>query len=1039
MKNVLTIPSIVAGSKNGGGVGGTTNYEDLTNKPQVNGIVLSGNKTSADLGITTLTPFPSTWPTTGRFEDLLAAIRVDTIAVKGASFLGEVTFDDLPANLGNAEIKVEILEGTTPATKVIHSVITSGNRQPYRWEYTSWNSGNSNSGWISFQLPLTAGDGISIENNVISTTGGADAPEDVYTQSNLLAGKGIEIVPEPVEGGIDEHTLACWHFDDSTSYITGSGEVKESTIVRGDASIDSSFHKFGTGSVKSSGEGAKIRTIQLSLAQSFTYDFWLLKRGPSNYSEGIGFYNDYARNIFSYLVYSDTPDTAAFYVEGKDVVNVDISEINSDSWYHVALVYDASSDKGVGKLFINGILKATIIDITKNTNTFPYTLISPGIGCYMDELRISDIARPLTTDGKFPVPTQPYSVAVPTGNKVINNTGVTSINTKKGNVTLTADDINVTYTHEGAETTTSIKEFADTIDHAIENVNSLIPVNAYTAENLIAGKNITIEEVLPEGGIDGHTLACWHFDGDVINLGTDQDFTINTERASYDTLHKQFGESSIAPSAYIKVPSTKVYANPLTFDFWCRITDSFWGPFESSYLPEKVGFKRSGNSLVVNRNGSVIINCTTNISDSNFHHYAVVYTLNDISVYIDGILQGKYDRIVQDISITNDRFLGPNDIDELRISDIVRPLTPDGKFPVPTQAYSVAVPTGNKVINNTITKTSQLTNDSGFITDVPVATTTVAGKMKADGTTITVTEDGTISAVTPSIDVPSDVYTQSNLLAGKNITIEEVLPEGGIDGHTLACFHCDGNVDDATNNKYITPNNSFTNSEFYNVISPKFGSASLTPGGGGYDRIFTNNTILLSTFTLDLWMKKSRSSIYVTMSLPDNYVFNQDTWKFYKANQPDTILISSISTPDNSNWHHFAFTYEPNKICIFIDGILQGDCKRTSDNFYLGAVNFNGTYDLDEIRFSDIVRPLTPDGKFPVPTQAYSVAESTGKVAINNAITKTSQLTNDSGFLTSIPENLVTSDNVTKIVKLTQAEYDSLTTKDENTLYYIVG
>ena len=40
-----------------GGGGGTTNYDNLTNKPKVNGIVLSGNKTSADLGITTLTPF----------------------------------------------------------------------------------------------------------------------------------------------------------------------------------------------------------------------------------------------------------------------------------------------------------------------------------------------------------------------------------------------------------------------------------------------------------------------------------------------------------------------------------------------------------------------------------------------------------------------------------------------------------------------------------------------------------------------------------------------------------------------------------------------------------------------------------------------------------------------------------------------------------------------------------------------------------------------------------------------------------------------
>lgn len=253
-------------------------------------------------------------------------------------------------------------------------------------------------------------------------------------------------------------------------------------------------------------------------------------------------------------------------------------------------------------------------------------------------------------------------------------------------------------------------------------LKSDLPVNAYTAENLVAGKNITIEEVLPEGGIDEHTLACWHFDGDVINLGTDQDFTINTERASYDTLHKKFGDSSIAPSAYIKVASTKTYANPLTFDFWCRITDSSWGPFEFGYLPESVGFIRSGTSLNViygGRQSNIVINCTANIADSNFHHYAVVYTLGDISVYIDGALQGKYIRTVQDISITNNRFLGPNDIDELRISDIARPLDPDGKFPVPTQPYSVAEPTGKVAINNAITKTSQLINDSGYLTSVP--------------------------------------------------------------------------------------------------------------------------------------------------------------------------------------------------------------------------------------------------------------------------------------------------------------------------------
>ena len=36
---------------NGGGTGGTTDYNALTNKPQINGVELSGNKASADLNI----------------------------------------------------------------------------------------------------------------------------------------------------------------------------------------------------------------------------------------------------------------------------------------------------------------------------------------------------------------------------------------------------------------------------------------------------------------------------------------------------------------------------------------------------------------------------------------------------------------------------------------------------------------------------------------------------------------------------------------------------------------------------------------------------------------------------------------------------------------------------------------------------------------------------------------------------------------------------------------------------------------------------
>ena len=421
MKNTLAISSIVGGkSSSGGGAGGTTNYDNLTNKPQVNGIVLSGNKTSADLGITTLTPFPSTWPTTGKFEDLLAAIRVDTIAVKGASFLGEVTFDDLPANLGNAEIKVEILEGTTSATKVIHSVITSGNREPYRWEYTSWNSGNSNSGWISFQLPLTAGDGISIENNVISTTGG-----NVYTQSNLLAGKGIEIIDEPVEGGIDNHTLACWHLDnDRTNAVTNDsawgifGNVNTSG-----SGFDTNIYKFGNASYTGGSLSSNPSLGYVEKSDSFTLDFWAQKYSDTTNFAQFGFISSSYNELGFYLSPTDGVSLDGLKLSSTQPT-VSLSNFNIDfsdnEFHHIAYIYD----KDIKKVYFYCDGKIITSADTVNNLTYHLLLNMQFSSSYfrLDEIRFSDIARPLNDDGTFPVPTKPYSLAIPTGNKVINNT-----------------------------------------------------------------------------------------------------------------------------------------------------------------------------------------------------------------------------------------------------------------------------------------------------------------------------------------------------------------------------------------------------------------------------------------------------------------------------------------------------------------------------------------------------------------------------------------------------------------------------------------
>ena len=67
-----------------------------------------------------------------------------------------------------------------------------------------------------------------------------------------------------------------------------------------------------------------------------------------------------------------------------------------------------------------------------------------------------------------------------------------------------------------------------------------IPGNVYTEDNLIAGNDIEIVEVLPEGGIDNHTLACWHFDGNSNNEVSSSPFLEYNNSAEYGDIATKF-------------------------------------------------------------------------------------------------------------------------------------------------------------------------------------------------------------------------------------------------------------------------------------------------------------------------------------------------------------------------------------------------------------------------------------------------------------------------------------------------------------------
>lgn len=119
-----------------------------TNIKTINGQDILG---SGDLELSTYLPYPAGWTTTGTTFSFCDDIANDNTAIVGKAYLGEVTLNDLPANMGNAEIVVEIMAGTNANDKVIVLTSTSGNTAPYMWKYTYWNNGADVSGWIGFE------------------------------------------------------------------------------------------------------------------------------------------------------------------------------------------------------------------------------------------------------------------------------------------------------------------------------------------------------------------------------------------------------------------------------------------------------------------------------------------------------------------------------------------------------------------------------------------------------------------------------------------------------------------------------------------------------------------------------------------------------------------------------------------------------------------------------------------------------------------------------------------------------------------------
>lgn len=228
--------------------------------------------------------------------------------------------------------------------------------------------------------------------------------------------------------------------------------------------------------------------------------------------------------------------------------------------------------------------------------------------------------------------------------------------------------------------------------------------------------------------------------------------------------------------------------------------------------------------------------------------------------------------------------------------------------------------------------------------------------------------------------VPDNVYTEDNLIGGKDIEI--VKKSGGIDENTLACWNFDKDTKDEVNGLVFE---SYTD---YAEVSTEYqclgeGVGNLYHNSGSW----TFNVEENADWTIEgFFMLPDTKGCYLGRG--DYYSSTERLSQYYLRFDTNKIRIYDYQTElavyekdfGTYNWVHLALQSKSGKIQAFCDGVKVMEVDAPSGGFSGGKFavtsKYLGRFYADAVRISNVARY---DGDFEPPTVPYE-AGSAGSV-----------------------------------------------------------